>query len=98
MIEKTNEQFKKIKQEHLKAINDIIKMLNEQNYKKIYRNSNRNNIILGVSEIGIKEEELNHSWTHIIGIYDIFLQLIINKKCDVKIFILLLLLISLVNF
>ena len=27
MIEKTNEQFKKIKQEHLKAINDIIQML-----------------------------------------------------------------------
>jgi hypothetical protein len=30
MIEKTNEQFKKIKQEHLKAINDIIQMLNGQ--------------------------------------------------------------------
>lgn len=57
--------------------------------KNIFRplpNTNRNNIALAVSETGIEEEEQepDHSWVHIRGIYDIFLQLVINEACDVR--------------
>ena len=57
--------------------------------KNIFRplpNTNRNNIALGVSETGVEEEEQepDHSWVHIRGIYDLFLQLVINEACDVR--------------
>ena len=59
--------------------------------KNIFRplpSTNRNNVALGVSETGVEEEEQepDPSWVHIRGIYEIFLQLIINEACDVKTF------------
>ena len=56
--------------------------------KNIFRplpNANRGNS-LAVSETGVEEEEQepDHTWPHIRGIYEIFLQLVINEACDVK--------------
>ena len=56
--------------------------------KNIFRplpNANRGNS-LAVSETGVEEEEQepDHTWPHIRGIYEIFLQLIINEACDVR--------------
>ena len=50
--------------------------------------TNRSNLNLAVSETGVEEEEQEPepSWIHIRGIYEIFLQLIINEACDVKTF------------
>ena len=50
--------------------------------------TNRSNLNLAVSETGVEEEEQepDPSWVHIRGIYEIFLQLIINEACDVKTF------------
>ena len=55
--------------------------------KNIFRplpNANRGN--LAVTEQGVEEEEQepDHSWPHIRGIYEIFLNLVINEACDVK--------------
>ena len=46
----------------------------------------RNNINLLVSDTGVDndEQESDPSWPHIRGIYEIFLQLIVNEACDVK--------------
>lgn len=46
----------------------------------------RNNINLGMSETGVEadEQESDPTWPHIKGIYEIFLQLIVNEACDVK--------------
>ena len=56
--------------------------------KNIFRplpNANRGNA-LAVTETGVEEEEQepDNRWIHIRGIYDIFLQLVINEACDVK--------------
>jgi serine/threonine-protein phosphatase 2A regulatory subunit B' len=46
----------------------------------------KNNISLGMSDTGVdnEEQESDPSWPHIRGIYEIFLQIIINEACDVK--------------
>ena len=46
----------------------------------------KNNINLGMSETGVEtdDQESDPSWPHIRGIYEIFLQLIVNEACDVK--------------
>ena len=46
----------------------------------------RNNVNLGMSDTGVNEEEQESdpAWPHIRGIYEVFLQLIINEACDVK--------------
>ena len=53
--------------------------------KNIFRplpNTNGGN--LAVTETGVEEEqqEQDHSWAHIRGIYEIFLNLVINEACD----------------
>lgn len=67
---------------NIESVMDMIK-------KNIFRplpNTNRGNAGLGVSETGVEEEEQepDPSWTHIRGIYEIFLQLVISEACDVK--------------
>jgi hypothetical protein len=39
-----------------------------------------------MSETGVEaeEQESDPTWPHIKGIYEIFLQLIVNEACDVK--------------
>ena len=69
---------------HIESVMDMIK-------KNIFRPlpcTNRTNVSLGVSETGIEEEEQDPdpSWPHIRGIYELFLQLIVNEACDVKTF------------
>lgn len=69
---------------NIDSVMDMIK-------KNIFRPlpcTNRSNLALAVSETGVEEEEQepDPSWPHIKGIYDIFLQLIINEACDVKTF------------
>lgn len=46
----------------------------------------RNSISLGMSDTGVSEEEQESdpTWPHIRGVYEIFLQIIINEACDVK--------------
>ena len=66
---------------NIESIMDMIK-------KNIFRplpNANRGSG-LAVTETGVEEEEQepDHSWVHIRGIYEIFLQLVINEACDVK--------------
>ena len=66
---------------HIENVMDMIK-------KNIFRplpNANRGNA-LAVTETGVEEEEQepDKSWIHIRGIYDIFLQIVINEACDVK--------------
>lgn len=50
--------------------------------------TNRNGIQLAVSETGVEEEEQepDKTWINLRGIYDIFLQLIVNEACDIKTF------------
>jgi len=47
----------------------------------------RNNISLGISETGIvvEDQEVDPSWKHLKGIYEIFLQIVVNEACDVRI-------------
>ena len=56
--------------------------------KNIFRslpNANRGNS-LALSETGEEEEEQepDYTWSHVRGIYEIFLQLVINEACDVR--------------
>ena len=46
----------------------------------------RNSIALGVGDTGItdEEQESDPSWKHIRGIYEIFLQIIINESLDIR--------------
>lgn len=48
----------------------------------------KNNINLAMQETGVEAEdqESDPSWAHIRGVYEIFLQLIVNEACDVKTF------------
>ena len=48
----------------------------------------KNNINLAMQETGVEadEQETDPSWPHIRGVYEIFLQLIVNEACDVKTF------------
>jgi serine/threonine-protein phosphatase 2A regulatory subunit B' len=66
-----------------------IDMVMEMITKNIFRplpSLKRNNINLGMSETGVEaeEQESDPSWPHIRGVYEIFLQLIVNEACDVK--------------
>lgn len=59
--------------------------------KNIFRplpSTKKGNVNLSMSETGVEEEEQepDPTWPHIRGVYDIFLQLIINEACDVKTF------------
>lgn len=68
-----------------------IEIVMEMITKNIFRplpSLKRNNINLGMSETGVEteEQESDPSWTYIRGIYEIFLQLIVNEACDVKTF------------
>jgi len=46
----------------------------------------RNDINVGVSETGVEteEQETDPAWPYLRGIYEIFLQLIINEACEDK--------------
>ena len=46
----------------------------------------RNGISIGMSDTGVdnEEQESDPAWPHIRGVYEIFLQLIVNEACDVK--------------
>lgn len=48
----------------------------------------KNNINLAMQETGVEtdEQESDPAWPHIRGVYEIFLQLIVNEACDVKSF------------
>ena len=68
-----------------------IDLVMEMITKNIFRplpSLKKNNINLAMSETGVEtdEQESDPSWPHIRGIYEIFLQLIVNEACDVKTF------------
>ena len=46
----------------------------------------KNNINLGLAETGVEteEQESDPTWPHIRGVYEIFLQLIVNEACDIR--------------
>lgn len=66
-----------------------IELVMEMITKNIFRplpSLRRNNIKLGVSETGVEteEQESDPAWPHLRGVYEIFLQVIVNESCDVK--------------
>ena len=46
----------------------------------------KSNINIGMSDTGVDADEVetDPTWPHIRGIYEIFLQLIVNEACDVR--------------
>jgi serine/threonine-protein phosphatase 2A regulatory subunit B' len=67
---------------------DIVMEMITKNIFRPLPSLKKNNINLGMSETGVEteEQESDPSWPHIRGIYEIFLQLIVNEACDVKTF------------
>lgn len=68
-----------------------IDLVMEMITKNIFRplpSLRRNNINLAMQETGVEtdEQESDPAWPHIRGVYEIFLQLIVNEACDVKSF------------
>ncbi len=68
-----------------------IELVMEMITKNIFRplpSLKKNNLNLSMSEQGVDtdEPESDPSWSHIRGVYEIFLQLIVNEACDVKTF------------
>lgn len=68
--------------------NELIMEMFTKNIFRPLPSLRRNNINLGMSETGVEaeEQESDPSWTYIRGIYEIFLQLIVNEACDGKTF------------
>jgi serine/threonine-protein phosphatase 2A regulatory subunit B' len=63
-------------------LDDVMNMI-EKNIFRPLPNVKKSN--LGFSETGIEqEEEVDPAWPHIQGIYEFFLQLVINEAVDVK--------------
>jgi serine/threonine-protein phosphatase 2A regulatory subunit B' len=46
----------------------------------------KNNLAMQETGVETDEQESDPSWPHIRGVYEIFLQLIVNEACDVKTF------------
>lgn len=46
----------------------------------------KSNINISMSDTGVdaEENESDPTWPHIRGVYEIFLQLIVNEACDVR--------------
>jgi len=68
-----------------------IDLVMEMITKNIFRplpSLKKNSISLGMQETGVEsdEQESDPSWSHVRGIYEIFLQFIVNDACDVKTF------------
>jgi serine/threonine-protein phosphatase 2A regulatory subunit B' len=68
-----------------------IDLVMEMITKNIFRplpSLKKNNINLAMQETGVEadEQESDPAWPHIRGVYEIFLQLIVNEACDVKTF------------
>jgi serine/threonine-protein phosphatase 2A regulatory subunit B' len=65
---------------------DIVMEMITKNIFRPLPSLKKNNIGLGMSETGVEneEQESDPSWPHIRGVYEIFLQLIVNEACDVK--------------
>jgi serine/threonine-protein phosphatase 2A regulatory subunit B' len=68
-----------------------IDLVMEMITKNIFRplpSLKKNNINLAMQETGVDTDEVESdpSWPHIRGVYEIFLQLIVNEACDVKTF------------
>jgi len=63
-------------------LDEVIQMI-EKNIFRPLPNVKKTN--LGFSETGIEQEdEVDPAWPHIQGIYEFFLQLVINEAVDVK--------------
>lgn len=46
----------------------------------------KSNINIGMSDTGVDADEVetDPTWPHVRGVYEIFLQLIVNEACDVR--------------
>jgi len=63
-------------------LDDVMQMI-ERNIFRPLPNIQKKN--LGFSETGIEqEEEVDPVWPHIQGVYELFLQLVVNEAVDVK--------------
>lgn len=63
-------------------LDEVMQMI-EKNIFRPLPNVKKSN--LAFSETGVEqEEEVDPSWPHLQGIYEFFLQLIINEAADVK--------------
>ena len=63
-------------------IDDVMQMI-EKNIFRPLPNVKKSN--LGFSETGIdQDEEMDPAWPHLQGIYEFFLQLVINESIEVR--------------
>ncbi len=63
-------------------LDEVMSMI-QRNIFRHLRNVKKSN--LGMSETGIEQEdEVDSAWPHLQGIYEFFLQLVINNAVDVK--------------
>lgn len=62
-------------------LDEVMQMI-EKNIFRPLPNVKKSN--LGFSETGIEQEEVDPAWPHLQGIYEFFLQLVINEAVDVK--------------
>ncbi len=63
-------------------LDEVIQMI-ERNIFRPLPNVKKSN--LGFSETGVEqEEEVDPAWPHVQGVYEFFLQLVVNDAVDVK--------------
>lgn len=73
---------KSVSQLIIPCLDDVMQMI-ERNIFRPLPNVKKQS--LAFSETGVEqEEEVDPSWPHLQGIYEFFLQLIINEAADVK--------------
>jgi serine/threonine-protein phosphatase 2A regulatory subunit B' len=83
LIEMLNDQ-RSVASLFIPHIDIVMEMITKNIFRPLP--SLKRNINLGMSETGVEsdEQESDPSWPHIRGVYEIFLQLIVNEACDVK--------------
>ena len=65
-------------------IEDVMDMIAKNIFRPIPKTNCVNSLAILETGIEEKEQEPDHTWPHISGISEIFLQLVINESCDVR--------------
>ena len=65
------------------TIEDVMDMIKKNIFRPLPKTNRGNSLDILETGIEEKEQEPDHTWPHIRGIYEIFLQLVINEACDI---------------
>jgi len=66
----------------LPNLDEVMQMIEKNIFRPLPSVKKQN---LGVSETGVEsEDEVDPAWPHLQGVYEFFLQLVINEAVDVK--------------